>query len=136
VKLCPFVHNLVVVTKLIEHCARRSWESPPVALVPCYCGHEGCDRVECSTCGCGDCKRPGRCVGRCAECGEPSRLSSGFQDSFVTFDCFCTLTCAETFYRTSDDTVVDVRDLTAEQLNDLLKPAGLQLAGVGPREPS
>jgi hypothetical protein len=112
-------------------------------LRSCGCGREGCDRMECITCGCSDCKWPGACYGKCRECGGAARanrlpMANGEpflrQDGRPYMDSYCSQECQDICLLRAEDAglVVSFSDVTLERANELLNTAGLALVGVGP----
>lgn len=112
-------------------------DSPVIGKL-CKC-HDDCDYVMCVTCGCGDCKWPGACKGKCRECGAPAR-PSGLPNSegLDLYDCYCSEECSKIAWDRgrADGTIVTMDEVTPEQLNQAFKNSGLELVGVGPRTPS
>jgi predicted ATP-dependent serine protease len=99
----------------------------------CECG---CGLQICRTCGVSDCKWPGACAGKCAECGAPARASSHPEQ--IPNDMYCSDACSKVSWdrAEAEGRVVHMADISLEQQNELLKTMGLELAGVGPRKPS
>ena len=136
--LGPLAHGILVVALASERVASGS--AVTTELLKCGCPHEDCDRMVCSTCGSSECKRPGYCIGRCAECGAQcaSYLAECPARTLVFFNSYCSQTCSDISWKRADDAglVIKVGDLTPERLNEMLNNSGLQLAGIGPMEPS
>lgn len=108
----------------------------PDGMVRCQCALD-CDYWMCVTCGCGGCKWPGACRGKCAECGGPAR-PCGLPNSEGMFDSFCSDECMTTHWNRaeSEGRVVAVGDISPEQFNEMLNRSGLALEGIGERKPS
>lgn len=111
-----------------------SFESLGPGLMPCGCSNEDCPIIVCVTCRCSDCKWPGECKGRCAECGEPLPE----QDPKSPPSMHCSEACGKAYWDRgiADGTIIAVSDLTPEQLNEMFNQVGLALEGVGERKPS
>jgi hypothetical protein len=107
----------------------------------CGCG---CGGERCIVCEGFACKWPGECAGKCRECGGGpiKRLDVTEPDGStltVSIGCsFCSEACylADNARAVAEGRIINVSDLAPEQLNEMLKRDGLQLAGVGDRMPS
>jgi hypothetical protein len=103
------------------------------------CGINGCDAEVCITCKAHDCKWPGACKGRCAECGGPNPNANGHGgDPKLPPSCNCSDACNKASWDRgiANGTIVSLSDLTPEQVNEEFGKIGLGLEGVGKRNPS
>lgn len=109
-------------------------------LRTCGCSDPACDLIVCIQCGASDCKWPGKCDGKCAECGTkiPTKAEYWAGDTSSPPSSTCSSACSEALWQryVADGTAVSLSDLTPEQINEMFQTMGLQLEGVGKRTPS